>query len=291
MAKIRRFIPFGMWPSSWGLTGSRRKRAYCEYHYDGEDLAYKLLEVDYSDPRDQETNEYKLEKVKLDYKYRYVTEYEHEYGLIAHRPDMLEVDRQRELAKIDHRFGKISAEDLEYKMLELSYPRPEGESYQRERLKLDQRFGRKTEEEVEHELLDLTYATNLDSIDYKVAKLKLDFKYGKLTETKYEKETATLLREPWFDIIGAEPSIRGENVSMAIELDWNVFFVDFLRSKGWVGATEDEIVDRWFEEAMRQMLDIDADGESVDDGSEDPMPTVNSHIRKKTGDDGLTEYS
>lgn len=292
MAKIHRIIPFGLWPANWGMTGTRRAKAYAEYHYDGKDLAYQLLSIEYPDENEQELDpNYKLAKLKLDHKYGEIGEYDYAVGLVKYRPDMADPDRERELAKVDHKYGMITSEDLEYRLLDLSYVAPEGESYERAKLRLDLRFGRKTEEEVELAQLAISYEDNLESIDYMLAKAKVEHRFGHLTENQYEKLSATILREPWFNIVGADRNIRGENVNMAIELDWNEFFVDFLRSKGWVGVTDDEIVDKWFEEAMRQMLDIDQDGNDIDDGSDDPLPSVNSHIRKSRTDDGKTEYS
>ena len=283
MAKINRIIPFSWWPANWGLTGSRRAVAEAEYHWDGEDLAYKLLDIRHED---QQSKEYRTDKIKLDYRYHKVGEFEYGIGLIENDVKLTEVERQREAAKYLNRFGKLSAEDLEYKLFELSYEVKDTEAYQREKLKLDVRFGKKTEEEAEHELLDMKF-DDKSSIDYKVAQLGLELKYGNITQNQHDKEVATLLREPWFNLIGADQRVQGENIQMAIELDWNDFFIQFLESKGWEGRSPDEIVDRWFESAMRQMSDRE-NGDDIDDGSADPMPLAGSRPFKR--DDGLTEY-
>ena len=283
MAKIKRIIPFGWWPANWGLTGTRKAVAEAEYHWDGEDLAYRLLDIDHED---KDTREYRTDKLRLDYRYHKIGEFDYGLGLLEHDPKLTEVDREREIAKYLNRYGKLSAEELEYKLFDLSYAIKDTEAYQRERLKLDVRFGKKTDEEAEHDLLDLRFEDKT-AIDYKVAQLGLEFKHGNITENQHDKEVATLLREPWFNVIGADNTIQGENVQLAVELDWNVFFVQFLESKGWEGRTPDEIVDKWFESAMHQMLDIDQYG-GIDDGSDDPMPLAGSQRTKR--DDGLTEY-
>lgn len=289
MAKIRRFIPFGFWPAHWGLSGSSRAKAHAEYHYDGEDLAYRLLDVKYPELSDKECDwamEYRTDKLKLDYRYHKIGEFDYGLGIIENDVKLTETDRERNLAKYLNRFGRITAEELEYKLFELSYVVKDTESYKKEKLKLDVRFGHKTEEQADHELLDMQFEDK-SSIDYKIAQLALEFKHGNIAENQHDKEVATLLREPWFNVIGADHSVNGENTQMAIELDWNEFFIQFLESKGWSGVTPDEIVDKWFEEAMRQMLNID-NPLDIDDGSADPMPMAGASRTKR--DDGLTEY-
>ena len=267
MAKINRIIPFSWWPANWGLSGTRRAEAEAEYYWDGEDLAYKRLDIKHEN---QDSKEYRTDKLKLDYRYHKVGEFDYGLGLIENDVKLTEVERERQVAKYLHKFGRLSAEELEYKLFELSYEIKETESYHREKLKLDVRFGKKTEEQAEHELLDMKWE-NKTSIDYKIAQLGLELKYGNITENQHDKEVATLLREPWFNLIGADHTIKGDNTQLAIELDWNDYFIQFLESKGCTGVSPDDIVDRWFEEAMRQMLQLD-DPVDIDDGSGDPMP-------------------
>jgi len=281
MAKINRIIPFGWWPANWGMTGTRRKVTEAEYYWDGEDLAYRLLDIDHED---KDSKEYRTDKLRLDYRYHKIGEFEYGLGLIENDIKLTETDREREAAKYLHRFGKITAEELEYKLFDLSYVVKDTEDYQRAKLKLDVRFGKKSEEEADHELLDMKFEDK-NSIDYKIAQLELEYKWGNITENQKEKETATLLREPWFNVIGADQAVQGENVSMAFELDWNEFFIQFLESKGWSGVSQDEIVDRWFESAMKQMIGVDGYG-YIDEGDDDPMPLA-SKVKR---DDGLTEY-
>lgn len=66
MAKISRLFPFGIWPSNWGMAGKRRAEAEAEYYWDGEDLAYMLLDIRNDD---KESRAYRREKLKLDYRY------------------------------------------------------------------------------------------------------------------------------------------------------------------------------------------------------------------------------
>lgn len=289
MGKIRRIVPFGFWPAHWGLSGSSRARAHAEYHLDGEDLAYRLLDIDYPELSDKECDwaqEYRTDKLKLDYRYHKIGEFDYGLGLIENDVKLTEVAREREIAKYLNKFGKISAEELEYKLFDLSYEVKDTEAYLRERLKLDVRFGKKTEQEADQELLDLKYQDK-NSIEYKKEQVALEFKWGKISENEFEKQTATLDKEPWFNFVGADKKISGDSVQAAVELDWNIYFVEFLESKGWTGSTPDEVVDKWFEDMMKQMLNV-YDEDIIDDGSENPMPMASQGRTKR--DDGLTEY-
>jgi len=284
MGKIRHIIPFGFWPSNWGLAGKRRETAIAEYYWEGEDLDYRLLSIQYDD---EESKEYRTAKLKLDYRYHKIGEFDYGLGLLENDEKLTEVAREREIAKYLNKFGKISAEELEYKLFDLSYEVKDTEAYFKDKLKLDVRFGKKTEQEAEQELLDLRHQDK-NSLDYKQEQLALDHKWGKISQNEFEKQTATLNREPWFNFIGADKKITGDSVQAAVELDWNDYFVEFLESKGWTGSTPDEIVDKWFEDMMKQMLNVYED-DLIDDGSDNPMPMA-GHNRTKR-DDGLTEYS
>lgn len=282
MGKITRIIPFGMWPANWGLTGKRREEALAEYYWDGEDLAYKLLDIKFDDTG---SKEYITERLKLDYRYHKINPYEYGLGMIENNPTISETERDREMAKYQYRHGKMTAEELEYKLFDLSYELKNTDAYKREKLRLDVHFGKKTQEEADHELLDMEYPDKA-SDGYKKALLNLEFKYGNISQNDYDRDMATINKEPWFDFKGADKRISGNVVQAAVELDWNPYFVEFLEQQGWTGATPDEIVDSWFENMMKQMLNV-FEEDIIDDGTADPMPMAG---RGNKRDDGLTEY-
>jgi hypothetical protein len=261
----------------------------------------------------------------MEKRYNKVGEYDYGHGIIAYDPNMDETSKSRELAKFRHRFGKINGEELEYELLDLAHIDKNGEDYRRSRLRLDLRFrrisdeeyersnllitypddtsedavramfkhdfkhGKITDEQYDHSLLDLKFDDH-ESIEYKLAQLDLEKKHGNITENEWEKETATILKEPWFNIMGADQRAGATGSTLAIELDWNEFFPRFLETQGWTGHSDDEIVDRWFEEAMRQMVDPGLSDEQMDAmEDEDYMPPRGT--KRRRNDDGRTEYS
>ena len=95
------------------------------------------------------------------------------------------------------------------------------------------------------------------------------------------KERATEAKEPWVAVL--DTHVNKENVRNGFfELDWNEYFVLQLRSAGYTGATDEEIVDRWFNELCRNV-----GAEEGVDMSTRGAGFVNRALR----DDGKTEVS
>jgi hypothetical protein len=83
------------------------------------------------------------------------------------------------------------------------------------------------------------------------AKAQEEEELAKLTP----KERATAKGEPWVSVL--ETKVNPENIRNGFfELDWNELFVLKLRQEGFgfEGDPEEEIVDRWFRDIVRQML-------------------------------------
>jgi hypothetical protein len=83
------------------------------------------------------------------------------------------------------------------------------------------------------------------------AKAQEEEELAKLTP----KERATAKGEPWVSVL--ETKVNPDNIRNGFfELDWNELFVLKLRQEGFgfEGDPEEEIVDRWFRDIVRQML-------------------------------------
>ena len=95
------------------------------------------------------------------------------------------------------------------------------------------------------------------------------------------KEIATEKKEPWVAVL--ETHVNKDNVRNGFfELDWNEYFVVQLRGAGYTGATDEEIVDQWFNELCRNV-----GAEEGVDMSRRGAGYVNRALR----DDGRTEVS
>lgn len=72
--------------------------------------------------------------------------------------------------------------------------------------------------------------------------------YSKLSP----KELANEKKEPYIAVL--ETRVNDQNPRNGFfELDWNEYFITFLRSEGYFGETEEEIVDKWWREVCRNV--------------------------------------
>ena len=66
------------------------------------------------------------------------------------------------------------------------------------------------------------------------------------------KEIATANKEPWVAVL--DTHVNPDNIRNGFfELDWNEYFVLQLRTAGYQGASDEEIVDQWFGELCRNI--------------------------------------
>ena len=69
---------------------------------------------------------------------------------------------------------------------------------------------------------------------------------------KTPKEIATENKEPWVAVMNTH--VNKDNIRNGFfELDWNEYFVLQLRTEGYAGSTDEEIVDAWFSELCRNL--------------------------------------
>lgn len=66
------------------------------------------------------------------------------------------------------------------------------------------------------------------------------------------KELATEKKEPWVAVL--DTHVNKDNIRNGFfELDWNEYFVLELRQAGYIGETEEAVVDQWFQELCRNV--------------------------------------
>lgn len=140
-------------------------------------------------------------------------------------------------------------------------------------------------EELANELLNIEYE-NKESNEYKIAALELSLKYNKLTQDEFSKQKANLENSAYFKVIRGEYNETGPGQgTMMFELDWNDTFVKNLKNDGWIGETDDFIVNAWFEDSCKQMLNSD------EYDTARPLVTAYNRTRRRSSDDNTAEYS
>lgn len=95
------------------------------------------------------------------------------------------------------------------------------------------------------------------------------------------KDAATERKEPWVAVL--ETHVNKDNVRNGFfDLDWNEYFIVQLRSAGYSGNTDEEIVDQWFQD-LCQNIGAEAGVNMERRGS--------GFVNRALRDDGMTEVS
>jgi hypothetical protein len=93
------------------------------------------------------------------------------------------------------------------------------------------------------------------------------------------KEQATAKEEPYISVVNTH--VNKDNVRNGFfELDWNDIFVLQLRQQGYQGTTDEEVVDKWFQELCRNV--------GAEDGV-DMDRRGSGHVRRALLDNGKSE--
>lgn len=72
------------------------------------------------------------------------------------------------------------------------------------------------------------------------------------SEPNSAKIIATAKKEPWVGVL--ETHVNPDNVRNGFfELDWNEYFIVQLKQAGYVGETEEAVVDKWFQDLCRNV--------------------------------------
>jgi len=191
--------------------------------------------------------------------------------------------KTREVAKAEY---ELVGETLQKKLIEIKYE--DKEERQLELLKLERKNEHITKEQYDYKYAELKYKGTTEYVDIA---LELDRKYEKISEIEYQKKSATLHDEPWIGVVHSEYVPGQMSDGFSFELDWNVQFIKLLKREGYNGATEEEIVEQWFEDkATEQYLGIL--GEEIEDMREtDDWSVPSTHITREKTEDGKTKHS
>lgn len=160
--------------------------------------------------------------------------------------------KTREIAKAEY---ELLGYELEKELLRIKQDELTSKEYEKRIIDIEFKHGKITKHEQLRSLCNLIE----DEKQRTLALLELDFKEGKLSINEYQKQTATLNNEPWVIVlnlgIGGKTALEG-----SFELDWNDFFIEDLKSKGYVGPSPDHIVNQWFMEVCRTIALEEFDG-------------------------------
>jgi hypothetical protein len=151
--------------------------------------------------------------------------------------------RTREIAEAEY---TLSGLELELRLIEIT----EDDPLQKEIKTLQAKKKHKELSDYEFDKQICVLTTEDDSVDQMVALLDVDLKHGKLDKIEHEKQVAEVRKEPWVAMpnISWDPSDPSRSF---FELDYNSYWVEFLRENGYEGAGEEEVVENWLTDVCR----------------------------------------
>lgn len=82
---------------------------------------------------------------------------------------------------------------------------------------------------------------------------ELAFKHDKIDASERDKRIATANDEPYIKVLQVDFENGQPNIG-SFELDWNEAFINLLSDAGYTGATDESVIDSWFNDVCRNIL-------------------------------------
>lgn len=183
----------------------------------------------------------------------------------------------REVARAEYEIKDPYERDL--KIVEINHA-SDPERIELERLKVQKRHKKISEYDYQMHIAE----EKLVGVDLDLRKLELDLEYGKIDEQHYAKMSATVRKEPYVAVINSsyDPNMKLEGFEF--EFDWNHLWIEQLVSAGYSGHTEEQIVQRWFEDLCRSVV--------LESSEDQPIPFNSRRVANRTPrDGGKADYS
>lgn len=183
---------------------------------------------------------------------------------------------------IQNRYNHIGARQYREEVANIKLT---GDALQKELLDIKFDYKELTELEYKTAVIKLMVAEGKDQ-DLEMNELNLDM--GIITEAEFKKNEATIKGEPYVAVINSNYKPEDKLDGLYFEFDWNDLWIEELKANGYQGFTDDQIVQRWFEDLCRGVVD---ETMNEDDGQPVPFNSNGRTINKVRRDGGPTEYS
>lgn len=90
-----------------------------------------------------------------------------------------------------------------------------------------------------------------DETEREISVLQAQAEVGEIDSFQAEKEIATLRGEPWVRIVNDGVDLAAGIDGYFFEFDWNEIWINVLKENGYVGRTEESIIQAWFQDVCR----------------------------------------
>lgn len=261
-------LPFRWMPASWGLHGQNYDLAEAAYLYEGEELERRNAEIHHPD---KTSTEYRIAILDIDRKHENITAYEYDLK-------MLDINGQGHdrLKRLELEFKHERIPEFEFEHEYIMLTTEEGDARTEALVGYKLKHGRIDEYTHDKTMIEL----QPEGRERDLALLELDFAHDKIEKRAYEKQKATLKEEPWIGVIDDGYDLNQGTNGLYFELDWNSYWIEYLRLNGYGGRDEEQIVKRWFADVcMATVVEAEEAQEQ-----EDPFPQrARSMIRSERG--------
>jgi hypothetical protein len=160
--------------------------------------------------------------------------------------------KTREIAKAEY---ELSGHDLEKRLLEIRKDEIGERMYNRRICDIDFKYEKIDKKSYHRALANFI----IDDKQREQALLDLDFREGIISELEFNKRSATINNEPWVTVINMDFATKNA-LEGSFELDWNPQFIEKLKSEGYVGPSDDNIINQWFIEVCKNIALEEFDG-------------------------------
>lgn len=173
----------------------------------------------------------------------------------------------RAIAKAEY---ELTGYDLDIELAKIKFkdePNKLGSEYDRIMLK----HGKITQREYDTAQAHREYTgTKLEAVLLEIA-----YDNGELTDNEFNKKLATLKGEPYIAVIDSDYDPALVLDGFHFEFDWNEKWIETLIEHGYAGASEDLIVQAWFEDVCRAVVADSFDQNTVPFNSQGPQRPSN----------------
>jgi hypothetical protein len=156
-------------------------------------------------------------------------------------PDVL----VKKLLDVDLKHKKINQYEYDTKLVDLNHT--DEDLIYIKKIDVDLKHKKITAYDADIKRIEL----NLGEDAQKLAVLEIDYKHKKIIKSTYDKEKSTIKNEPWVSFVDSEFDPEKGLDGFYFELDWNTQFIEFLTINGFVGHTDEQIVEDWFGELCK----------------------------------------
>ena len=110
------------------------------------------------------------------------------------------------------------------------------------------------------------------------AETKVELEEGVITPKEAEKRDAIIDKTPWVDVKKMDVNVDDPKQGY-MELDWNDEFVVMLQCKGYIGETDEAVVNKWFNDICRTVLLQEIEDQDYGLEVQEDVSTINDEAK------------